>query len=249
MKRLLYILLIVCLTVVTAQAQWSAKDSLWLRDILSGKDTLRLNPETMESIRIGTFLNPEKLQMPMGSAPLELPITKDFREYFEEEDTTVSKAFGKLTDLPPHVVLRYYNPKMPENRLEFSDEYFYFYLKNIARGMKASPGHDFAHILNTAFSPEYRQLMRNRKNAAKLNEYGELPSAELHRKLRQFQEEHPELIKPVNAAEAAKRDALIAEKERSLRKDSLSTSQSSSEPDSIFVESQEDPHEYKTLPN
>lgn len=246
MKSFLFIIFLFALTATTVQAQWSAKDSLWLKDVLSGKDTLRLNPETMESIRQGTFLNPDKLQTPMGSASMELPITKDFKEYFQEEDTTVSKTF-KLTDLPSHIVLRYYNPKTP-NHLLFSDEYYYFYLKNSTKGIKTQ-GHDFVHALNMAFSPEYRRFERNKKNAAKLPQYNELPKADLHRKLRKFQADNPELIKPANAAEAAKKAELVAEKERSLSKDSLSTNQSSSEPDSVSVESQEDLFEYKTLPN
>lgn len=194
------ILILCCLTgVLPAFAQWPSQDSLRLGSILSDRDTIRLNPETMESIRNGTFLNTDRPRTPMGSASAELPLVKDFSEYFEPHDT-VSRPF-KLTDLPSYMVLRYYNPKMPPGTLKFSDEYFYFYLKNSTRGINAGKGYDFVHLLNVAFSPEYRQFMKNRKNAARLKHYNDLPDAELRRKRQKFLSEHPELRIPENAVE------------------------------------------------
>jgi hypothetical protein len=202
-NRKLLILILCSLTgALPAFAQWTSRDSLWLSNVLSGKDTIRLNPEAMESIRKGTFLNPEQPRTPMESISAELPLIKDFSEYFEAQDT-VRRPF-KLTDLPSYMILRHYNPETPPGMLKFSDEYFYFYLKNSTRGINNVKSYDFAHLLNTAFSPEYRRFMKNRKNAAKLKHYNDLPNAELHRKQQQFLSEHPELRKPSNAAEAEK---------------------------------------------
>lgn len=170
----------------------------------------------------------------MESMPLKLQIEKDFSPYFSSEDSIKPYRF-KLTDLPPHIVLRYYNPKGgPTYR--FSDDYFYYYLKNGTRGMGGGQSHDFAHLLNMAFSPEYRRLMKNRKNADNLRHYNDLPNAELRRKQQQFLSAHPEHRKPANEAEAGKMK-------------SLSTSQSSFAADSVSVESPEDFSGYKTQPN
>lgn len=186
-------------TVLPVFAQWTARDSLWLGNALSGKDTIRLNPEVMESIRRGTFLNPDRPRTPLESMSTELPLVKDFSEYFDSQDT-VRHSFV-LTDLPSHIVLRHYNPERPPGMLNFSDEYYYFYLKNSTRGMKTK-GYDFVHLLNVAFSPEYRRFMKNRKNAANLKYYNDLPDAELHRKQQQFLSAHPELRKPTHATDS-----------------------------------------------
>jgi hypothetical protein len=195
-----FLLILCCLTgVLPAFAQWPSQDSLRTESILSKKDTIRLNPEAMESIRNGTFLNLGRPHTPMGSISSELPLVKDFSEYFESHDT-VSRPF-KLTDLPSYMVLRYYNPKMPPGSLKVSDDYYYFYLKNATRGLNNRKGYDFVHLLNTAFSPEYRRFLKNRKNATKLKHYNDLPDAELHRKQQEFLSTHPELRLPTNAAE------------------------------------------------
>jgi hypothetical protein len=202
-NRQFFILILCCqIGVSPVFAQWSAQDSLWMRNVLSGKDTIRLNPEAMESIRKGTFLNPEQPRTPMRSISKELPLVKDFSEYFEAQDT-IRRPF-KLTDLPSYMVLRYYDPEKPPGMLEFSDEYYYFYLKNSTRGIDGGKGYDFVNLLNTAFSPEYRRFMKNRKNAANLKHYNDLPNAELHRKQQQFLSDHPELRKPANEAETEK---------------------------------------------
>lgn len=90
-----------------ADAQiWTKEDSIRLANILSGKDSLRLKPEFMQSIKNGTFINAE----PMGKMCIShtnLPITKDFSEYIkldrraliEAEHSTIKNApdFKKLT--------------------------------------------------------------------------------------------------------------------------------------------------------
>ncbi len=218
-NRPFFILALFCLTgILPVFAQWSTKDSLWLGNALSGGDTIRLNPEAMESIRKGTFLNLDQPRTPMESMSVELPLVKDFSEYFDSRDT-VRRPF-KLTDLPSHIVLRYYNPPKPPGMLEFSDAYFYFYLKNSTRGIR-TPGYGFAHGLNMAFSPEYRRLMKNRKNAANLKYYNDLPPAELLQKQRQYFSAHPEQRKPANAAEAEKIKEALEKKGNEMQPDSL----------------------------
>lgn len=246
MSRLLIISIVFLWTgSLTMFAQWTSKDSLWLSGSLSGNDTIRLNPETMESIRQGTFLNWDRPQQaPLGSSTLELPITKDFDAYFQEQDT-VGRRFN-LTELPPHIILRHYNPKVPPHIL-MSDDYLYLPVKRSTEGIR-TVGYDFVHGLNMAFSPEYRRFMRNQKNAENLKFYNSLPSPELRKKQQHFLSNHPERALPKKGDEKKTADLPLPHV-RIATKDSLSTNQSSSLPDSVSVESPEDPAGYKTLPN
>ena len=82
MQIRLYIFILLCLRsadYLAAQA-WTKEDSVWLRNILSGKDTLRLNPETMRAIQSGTLINnTHEPVSEMQLAPNQtLPILKDF---------------------------------------------------------------------------------------------------------------------------------------------------------------------------
>ena len=86
MYRLLLIGMLICLggrSYVSAQ-QWTKKDSIWLQNVLSGKEKLELNPETKKAIESGELINLDdasKMQM----APAEpLPTTKDFSEYIHK---------------------------------------------------------------------------------------------------------------------------------------------------------------------
>ena len=75
-----------------ADAQiWSKNDSIRLANILSGKDTFRINPEFQRAIKNGTFINTEpvgKMRMSHSS----LPITKDFSEYIKLDRKALSNA-------------------------------------------------------------------------------------------------------------------------------------------------------------
>lgn len=83
-------------------AQWTEQDSIWLQNVLAGKDTIQLNPEFQKAIQDGSFLNPDgPVGKPQLAAPTALPITKDFSEYIRQEDTTRRKV--ALKDLPPAV--------------------------------------------------------------------------------------------------------------------------------------------------
>ena len=59
MHKQLLIVMLICLRgidYVSAQ-QWTKKDSVWLQNVLSGKEKLELNPETMKAIQSGSFIN------------------------------------------------------------------------------------------------------------------------------------------------------------------------------------------------
>ena len=101
----------VCINIHLGYAQWTEQDSIWLKDVLAGKDSIKLNPEFQKAIQSGSFLNPEPGK-PMGkpqlAAPSNIPITRDFSEYIQQDDTTHRKV--ALKDLPPSVFWRHNPP-------------------------------------------------------------------------------------------------------------------------------------------
>ena len=59
-------------------------DSVRLQNVLSGKEKLELNPETMESDSSGSFINLDEPASDMKMSPVTpLPILKDFTEYIQ----------------------------------------------------------------------------------------------------------------------------------------------------------------------
>ncbi|MDL2255710.1 DUF4858 domain-containing protein [Parabacteroides sp. OttesenSCG-928-K15] len=190
-KRLLFLLILGFLMTGNLWAQWTPKDSLWLNDVLSGKDTLRLNPETMDAIKRGTLINPEmRPQTPMKEFSRELPLLIDFDEYFQSIDSVIPRKFD-WTEMPPAIILRFYNPKMPRE--------FEFMINNISNHVKETkfrgPGvmqADMVHGLNMAFSKEYRQFHKNSIKAKELKSYAGLPSPELQKKQQLYRMQHPE---------------------------------------------------------
>lgn len=84
------------------------KDSVWLQNVLSGKEKLELNPETMKAIQSGSFINLDEPASDMKMSPVTpLPILKDFTEYIQTDSTHRKIA---LKDLPPGVFWLYAPP-------------------------------------------------------------------------------------------------------------------------------------------
>jgi hypothetical protein len=103
-KRFILLLFICVHQTGSLYAQWTEKDSVWLKDVLSGKEQLQLNPETMEAIRSGNLINTDKPPMELLSAPPLLPINKDFD--IQPVDTT-SEAAIDYSKMPPAVFALY----------------------------------------------------------------------------------------------------------------------------------------------
>lgn len=245
MSRSLLLFILFCIYGThTVRAQWTAKDSLWLEGILSGKDTLRLNPETMDAIRGGTFLNREKHNTPMMEASPEMPLIKDFKEYLQLKDSTREGRIA-ISQLPAYIFLRFYNPEMPRARYEVSEQ-FDDYVRSALDSYKTSAGHDFVHVLNMAFSPEYRQWVRNQKRAQSLKYYMDIPTPALHQKMKKHRQDNPDHYLDINRS---KKKALPLPLVRSSKKDSLSTNQPSSVPDSTSLVIPVDSLGYKKQPN
>lgn len=107
MHKQLLIVMLICLKgadYISAQ-QWTKKDSVWLQNVLSGKEKLELNPETMKAIQSGSFINLDEPASDMKMSPVTpLPILKDFTEYIQTDSTHRKIA---LKDLPPGVFWLY----------------------------------------------------------------------------------------------------------------------------------------------
>ena len=168
--KLLYLLLpLLILNTWKGQAQWTKQDSIWLKNVLEGKDSLRLNPEFMKEMQEGLFLNPKQPAGEQQTAPRELPITKDFSEYMPYSDNPNRKV--PLNQLPPNVFWRHMLPLDPTLPISKSlqDEFRqkparkeYIHRKNAKRdGTRQNVGRP---LPNTAAQRAY-QLQEARKKA------------------------------------------------------------------------------------
>lgn len=156
-------------------AQWSREDSLWLRNVLEGKDSLRLNIEAIRAIERGDLLNNSlpKTQTMMRISRPKLEIAKDFSQYINVTDTAGKLA---LKDLPPGVFwlhqIEYVSPRYKVNPMFF--KVYPNSLRKLRDGKNEGPtinGLDFAHPLNYVFSKDYRQHVINQKRTKKLKDY------------------------------------------------------------------------------
>lgn len=128
MKMRLLSFLLLSVWPALAYAQWTEQDSLRLRDLLSGKEEIRLNPEFQRAIESGTFLRPDQPGTPMLASPDKLPITKDFSEYIQLDtlrdlvnyDSITPIIFMLLNIKPPSPALavrkQVHAVKIPVNR-------------------------------------------------------------------------------------------------------------------------------------
>jgi hypothetical protein len=224
-----WIIFFFCLSgTVAVHAQWTPEDSLWLKNVLSGKDSLRLNPETIQAIREGRFLRLDRPKTPLQPAQPQLPIQKDFSEYIGIAGDSLSGRKVPLKDLPPQVFWQW-NPQMPQPKYQLSDRFFDF-MKSVREEGVSPSGHSFADLIEYAFNPQFRQISKNRKHAVK------------QRKIR---EEQSRLDIPAIRSDARKSPELPLPLVILRKKDSLATNQSSAEPDSISGEVPADSLEYK----
>ena len=84
LKQCLLILMLTGLLPIQLYAQhWSEEDSVWLSRVLSGKDTIRVNPEFQKAIREGKLIHMEdEPGQQILEAPSELPLLKHFSEKY-----------------------------------------------------------------------------------------------------------------------------------------------------------------------
>lgn len=104
---LLILVLILSLPVQLYAQEWSKEDSVWLSGVLSGKDTVRINPEFQKAIREGKLIHLEDVPgQQILEAPSELPLLKDFSEYLHADTDSIHKDLD-YKSMPPAVYLLY----------------------------------------------------------------------------------------------------------------------------------------------
>lgn len=254
MHKQLLIWIIICLKGSgLVQAQWTQKDSLWLQNVLSGKDSLRLNPETMKAIQGGTFLNWETPSTPKLANPNKLSIIKDFSEYIHIDDTITKLS---IKDMPAQVFMRrpWKEPK-PDPRYQLSPQ-FYDFMKEFEH-YNAPPTYDFNHLLSSLLSSGYRRHQRNIQNATKLQYYNNLPDRDMVKKQKEYEKQQRALPLPsvTRRDSITKRDSVVvvSDSVRIIRDSMLvlppPTSQSSHGPDSLSLVTPADSAVYRKLPN
>lgn len=208
MRRCWLIGVVVCIQYIhTVNAQtWSKEDSIRLANILSGKDTLKLNPEFQRSIQNGTFINLNPVGK-MKSSPSKVPFTKDFSEYIKLDKSVLVEEKKNWKDMPPQAAMRepieVKEPDLKVNPLVYT-------IPGQVKQTAVKPtGHDFNDFLSYLLSPKYRQFKKNAsRNTYKI--YNDIPALQIYQKQKKFREEHPELIlKPDSQVTKPKKKALI----------------------------------------
>lgn len=166
-KKIIAIIIFIIHNSATLYAQWTEEDSVWLNNVLSGKEELRLNPETWRAIQEGTLIN-ERMspQNQMISAPSQIPIARDFSEYIRPKNP--QKAINPWS--VPTAVYTLYNMNVPTLGLTYNKAAFATPQSVIDNASRPS-GISFDDMLRTLFQPSFRAKTRNRKNATAWKTY------------------------------------------------------------------------------
>ncbi len=174
-KRKRTIILILCCIHNTSllYAQWTEKDSLWLQDVLSGKEQIKLNPEVLKEIEEGTLINMDIIspKEQMKSTPSEMPLAKDFTEFVKPGNA--EHMPDDPWAIPPAVFMRY-GMDIPLLEDKFSKAAIS--IPQSIRANAARPsGLSFNDLLQNFFDPSFRAKQRNRKNANAWKNYNKYP--------------------------------------------------------------------------
>jgi hypothetical protein len=190
-KRLFLVFILFAQQSEALYAQWTKEDSVWLKDVLSGKKELRLKPEVLKAIESGTFINSDYRPYvdQLMTAPRELPITKDFSEYVKPSKDAPYPPESKLPKIdyehmPPALFLLYIpDMRQKEDTIRFNMEglenipvapRFNLTTDPLNKGLTIPPpsrSFNAAGSLEYLFSPTERAKARNRKNANAWKKY------------------------------------------------------------------------------
>ena len=162
-KRLILLLMIGLQHAGICFAQWTEKDSLWLENILSGKEKLELAPEVKKAIESGTFIDMKNHRQELSLPPSQYTILKEF------EGIGIPDTMQKHIDyrrMPPSVFSLYFMPdSFGMNELQS------FYIPTQPGASYAPTGLGLVIVFSAEdamryiFWPSHRAKKRNRKNA------------------------------------------------------------------------------------
>lgn len=141
--------------------EWTKKDSIWLQNVLSGKEKIQLNPETQKAIKEGSFLNTKPVGKQQISKSSLFPIQQDFSNYVHPEYKE------KLPDNRPRTPNALMHLSLPSSTQIHTDVVPAFILpKSIAKEGRKPTGISFNDILTNLLVPRERKRQKARKRAA-----------------------------------------------------------------------------------
>lgn len=180
MKIRVIILMLICLSSTGhVFAQWTEKDSIWLQDVLSGKEKVKLNPETMKAIESGTLIGTDEPGSEMIMAPARSAgssIQKDFSEYIRTKEMEQDTEYNPnrkvaLKDLPPAVFMRHKVSNPPRVKMLGS----FYVSQNIKNEGRKPSGISFNDLLKQTFMPSERAKRRNAQRWQTYKYYNNYP--------------------------------------------------------------------------
>ena len=149
--------------------EWSREDSLWLKNVLEGKEKLKINEDTKKAIDEGRLIVPQWMRDNDSYTKPELE--KDF------DDTGVpdSIRFHRIDPytMPPGVFALYVlymeeiEPVYQAAGIILTDEE----IEELKALQPPGKPRDFNRTLSMLFSSHYRQLERNKKTATAYKDY------------------------------------------------------------------------------
>lgn len=165
-----------------SEAQLDKKDSIWLQKVISGKEKIELNQETLRSIQSGTLINMGASKETLRVAPKsKFQISKDFSKY-AKKDNSLRKI--NWESMAPGVFWLYPTPMVimpPAFKIDIGK------IWNTNAGL----------ITFDAGELTSRKAYIHKRNAKFdyiWKEYNDLPKPELYQKQKEYQKEHPETI-------------------------------------------------------
>ena len=168
--------------------EWTAEDSLWIKRVQDGTETIRLNEATRKAIESGTLIRDPMISKQLQYSPSEMPIHKSF------EGITAPVNKPKPQELPVSVHIIYVqNLNMKDSLLVINKEAFSLSakqiedLKNLEKltprkatvddpftiRSGASGSFSIEDIARSIFWPSHRAKKRNAKNANAWKTYNE----------------------------------------------------------------------------
>lgn len=188
MSKQLLIWMLICLNSTEyTYAQWTKKDSVRLQNVLSGKEKLQLNVETMNAIQSGSLINTEQPVGKMRLAPAApIPFSKDFSEYVYRVDTGMKVV--DYREVPP-ALFKKYGPQYTEElrvfkimRQQIREEY--------PNGAPTTALLTFSIADLTSRKAHVHK--RNAKRSGTWQNYNNLPTPDIIKKKKKFINDHPE---------------------------------------------------------
>ena len=175
-KLIVLITLLFLFCLPSLAQEWSKEDSLWLKNVLEGKEQLKINEDTKKAIEEGRLIAPSRIQYD----------DPDLRKDFNNAGTPDSSRIRGIDpySMPPGVYALYvlYIEKMDSayqvKSLIITDDerknleslaatglgIFYPFTEDYYPGFTIG-GQDFNHTLSMIFSADYRRKMHNKTKA------------------------------------------------------------------------------------